>query len=97
MQTGRGRIDLLIVHNGQKSIIETKIWEGERRYQNGKQQLARYVNLEGTPIGYYVVFDHRQHPEPRSETERIAGVDIQSYVIPVVQEPPSESSSRNFC
>lgn len=97
VQTGRGRIDLLIVHNGQKSIIETKIWEGERRYQNGKQQLARYVNLEGTSIGYYVVFDHRQHPEPRSETERIAGVDIQSYVIPVVQEPPSESSSRNFC
>ena len=38
-QTGRGRIDLIIFHNGQKYIVETKIWEGERRYETGKKQL----------------------------------------------------------
>ena len=42
--------------------------------------------------GYYAVFDHRQHPEPRAETETVDGVTIRSYVIPVMQEKPSESS-----
>lgn len=89
VQTGRGRIDLLILHNSQKYIIETKIWESERRYQTGKRQLAAYLKLEGAVEGYYVVFDHRIETEPRTETEIIDGFTIQSYVIPVIQERPS--------
>ena len=89
VQTGRGRIDLLILHNGRKYIVETKIWEGERRYQSGKVQLVTYLNLEGAAEGYYVVFDHRTDPEPRVETETLDGFTIRSYVIPVMQEKPS--------
>ena len=89
VQTGRGRIDLLILYNSQKYIIETKIWESERRYQAGKRQLAAYLKLEGVMEAYYVVFDHRAVSEQRAETEIIDGRTIQSYVIPVVQEQPS--------
>ena len=89
VQTGRGRIDLLIVHNQRKYIVETKIWEGARYYQAGKKQLAAYMKLEAVVEAYYVVFDHRQHPEARVETEEVDGVKIRSYVIPVVQRPPS--------
>ena len=89
VQTGRGRIDLLLLHNQRKYIVETKIWEGPRYYQSGKQQLAAYMRLEGAVEGYYVVFDHRRNPEPRTETETVAGVTIRSYVIPVMQEKPS--------
>ena len=89
VQTGRGRIDLLLLHNQRKYVVETKIWEGPRYYQSGKQQLAAYMRLEGAVEGYYVVFDHRQHPEPRAETETVDGVKIRSYVIPVMQERPS--------
>ena len=89
VQTGRGRIDLRIVHNQRKHIVETKIWEGVRYYQAGKKQLAAYMKLEAAVEGYYVVFDHRQHPEARVETEEVDGVKIRSYVIPVVQRPPS--------
>ncbi|MDE0015347.1 MAG: AAA-like domain-containing protein [Candidatus Poribacteria bacterium] len=89
VQTGRGRIDLLIVRNQRKHIVETKIWEGIRYYQAGKKQLAAYIKLEAAVEGYYVVFDHRQHPEARVETEEVDGVKIRSYVIPVVQTPPS--------
>ena len=89
VQTGRGRIDLLILHNAQKYIIETKIWESERRYQAGKRQLAAYLKSEGAVEGYYVVFDHRTVPEHRVETETLDGFTIRSYVIPVVQEQPS--------
>ncbi|MDE0468213.1 MAG: AAA-like domain-containing protein [Candidatus Poribacteria bacterium] len=90
VQTGRGRMDLLVYHNRKKYIVETKIWEGNGRYQIGKKQLAAYLKLEGTIEGYYIVFDHRQDPEPRVETETIDGVTVRSYVIPVVQERPSD-------
>ena len=90
VQTGRGRMDILITHNQQKYIIETKVWRGDSRYQAGKRQLAAYLKLEGTTEGYYVVFDHRQDPKPHVETETIDGITVRSYVIPVVQERPSD-------
>ncbi len=90
--TGRGRMDLLIIHNSRKYIIETKIWEGERSYEAGKKQLSAYLKLEGAVAGYYVVFDHRQTPEPRTETEINHGLTIRSYVIPVGQERPSTAT-----
>ena len=93
VQTGRGRIDLLVNHQGCKYIVETKIWQGEASYQAGKSQLAAYLRLEGATEGYYVVFDHRRIPEPRVETETLNGLRLRSYVIPVVQERPSESST----
>ena len=90
VQTGRGRMDLLILHNSRKYIVETKIWEGERSYRAGKKQLAAYVQLEEATEGYYVVFDHRKNPAPRIETEIVEGFTIRSYTIPVMQELPSQ-------
>jgi hypothetical protein len=90
VQTGRGRMDIIITHNQQKYIIETKIWRGDSRYQAGKKQLAAYLKVEGVTEGYYIVFDHRQDPEPQVETETIEGLTIQSYIIPVMQELPSK-------
>ena len=84
VQTGRGRMDLLITHNQRKYIVETKVWRGNIRYQAGKKQLAAYLKLEDAVEGYYVVFDHRQNPEPRVETESMDGLTIRSYVIPVM-------------
>ena len=89
VQTGRGRIDLLLIHRQRKYIVETKIWEGEQRYQADKKQLIAYVKLEEAVEGYYVVFDHRENTTPRVEIEKLDGVTIRSYVIPVVQERPS--------
>ncbi len=95
VQTGRGRMDILITHNQQKYIVETKIWRGNSRYQAGKKQLAAYLRVEGATEGYYVVFDHRQDPEPRRETETIDAVTVRSYVIPVVQGRPSDERLRD--
>ena len=89
VQTGRGRADLVIFHGGRKYIVETKLWQGEKSYQAGKRQLAAYLQSEGAAVGDYVVFDYRQTPEPRVETEQLDGVTIRCSVIPVVQEMPS--------
>ena len=64
---------------------------GPRSYQAGKRQLAAYLQLEGAVEGYYVVFDHREQPEPRAETETVDGMKIRSYVIPVMQKRPSQA------
>ena len=95
VQTGRGRMDIIITHSQRKYIVETKIWRGDRRYQAGKKQLAAYLSSEGVTEGYYIVFDHRQDPEQRIETETIDGLTIRSYIIPVMQEPPSELSGTH--
>ena len=92
VQTGRGRMDILILHRNKKYIVETKIWGGDNRYQAGKAQLAAYVRSEGAEEGYYVVFDHRNTPESRVETETIDGLTIRSYVIPIIQERPSNET-----
>ena len=85
-------MDLIILHNAQKYIVETKIWEGHRRYEAAKRQLAAYLKLEDCRKGYYVVFDHRAKPEPRIETETIDGLILRSYVILVEQEAPSRQT-----
>lgn len=89
--TGRGRADLVISHSGQTYIAETKVWRSERSYQAGKQQLATYLTSEGGTEGYYVVFDYRENPEPRVETDTVDGHTVHSYVIPVLQVLPSQS------
>ena len=89
VQTGRGRMDLIITHNQRKYIVETKIWRGRSSYASGKKQLAAYLKMEKVSEGYYVVFDHRTTPEQRVETETVDSVMIRSYVIPVIQEQPS--------
>ena len=49
--TGRGRMDLIILHTGSKYIVETKIWRSERHYTEGKQQFAAYLVTEGVTEG----------------------------------------------
>ena len=93
--TGRGRADIIISHNRQQYIIETKVWRNERHYQVGKHQLAAYLKSEGATEGYYIVFDHRENPKPQLETDTLDGLTIRSYVIPVVQKRPSEVQSES--
>ena len=92
VQTGRGRIDLLILHNTRKYVVETKIWEGDLLYEAGKAQLAKYLSIENANEGYYVVFDHRKNPEPQVETQTLQDLTIRSYVIPV-----RTRTSFSFC
>jgi len=72
VSSGRGRMDLIILHKEKKYIVETKIWEGKSLYKMGKAQLVKYLKLEEVNEGYYVVFK----PQPLFETEIIDGKTI---------------------
>ncbi|MDM8558193.1 AAA-like domain-containing protein [Candidatus Parabeggiatoa sp. HSG14] len=95
VRTGRGRMDLILLHQGDKYIVETKIWEGTKSYQAGKRQLAKYLKLEGVAEGYYIVFDHRKKPQALFDTDTIEEKSIVSYCIPVIQEQPSTVAKEN--
>jgi len=83
--TGRGRMDIIILYQGRKYIIETKLWKGEKQYQDGKKQLAQYLQREGAGEGYYVVFDYRKRQaKERRERENIGEMTILSYCIPIL-------------
>lgn len=92
VRTGRGQMDLIILHSGEKYIVETKIWGGESLYQAGKAQLAAYLRSEGAHEGYYIVFDHRRNPQARVEEESIDNNMIVSYCIPALQNRPSNEN-----
>lgn len=61
VDSGDGRLDLLVTHQGQRHIIETKIWRGPSEFEKGLAQLENYLAREGQSVGYYVVF----HARPR--------------------------------
>ena len=74
-----------LLQNGADYIIETKLWAGEKRYQEGKKQLARYLESEQVDEGHYLVFDYRKRDaEERKERENINQKTILSYCIPVL-------------
>ncbi|MBV7329805.1 ATP-binding protein [Chloroflexi bacterium TSY] len=59
VDSGEGRLDLIVVYQGHRYVIETKIWRGPVEFDNGLEQLAAYLTTEGEENGYYVVFHAR--------------------------------------
>jgi AAA+ ATPase superfamily predicted ATPase len=61
VDSGEGRLDLIVVHQGKRYVVETKIWYGKTAFDEGLDQLTRYLESEGQKEGYLVVF----HARPR--------------------------------
>lgn len=59
VQTGEGRLDLIVVYRGRRYVTETKIWRGPAAFEDGLAQLEEYLESEGQTEGHYVVFHAR--------------------------------------
>jgi len=59
VDSAEGRLDLIVVYQGNRYVIETKIWRGKAAFDKGLTQLAKYLETEGEEQGYYVVFHAR--------------------------------------
>jgi hypothetical protein len=80
--TGRGRTDILILYQGQKYIIETKVFSDDYYFQRGKRQLAAYLESEGLAEGYYVVFSPKHSAaEALYFEEEVDNKRIYTYII----------------
>lgn len=51
-----GEMDLVVVYQGTRFIIETKVWYGKQRFTNGQVQLVGYLNAASLDKGYIVLF-----------------------------------------
>lgn len=88
--TGRGRTDILILHQGRNYIIETKVFTDAFSFAHGKQQLADYLISEGLSEGFYVVFSQKHSAnDPLFFDETLQGKRIRTYIIRTDFEPPS--------
>ena len=91
--SGRGRTDILILHNQHKYIIETKIFTDAWYFEHGKQQLADQIVGEGITDGFYVVFTQKHRVDDTLFfDEQIQGKRIRTYLIRTDFEPPSRRS-----
>lgn len=59
IDSGEGRMDLIVIYRGHRYVIETKIWYGQAKFDQGVEQLEDYLETEGTKVGYLVVFHAR--------------------------------------
>ena len=59
MASGRKRLDLYILYEGQKYPIEIKLWNGEKVLERGIAQTSEYMDMLGCNEGTLAIFDRR--------------------------------------
>ncbi|RKZ71942.1 MAG: hypothetical protein DRQ57_18005 [Gammaproteobacteria bacterium] len=62
MASGKGRLDLCVHYQDLKYPIELKRHYSDKTYQQGKRQLANYMDKQACSEGWLIVFDRRKTP-----------------------------------
>jgi hypothetical protein len=57
MAVGNGRLDMLVIFKNQEFALELKVKWDKYTVEDGKEQLARYLDGLGLKKGYLVIFD----------------------------------------
>ncbi len=82
--TGLGKSDMIINIDSQEYLIETKVYSGVNRFEDGKQQLAYYAESLQLNKAVYLVYMAKRARTPESikeQTEKIDKVEITTYLI----------------
>lgn len=58
-----GEMDVVVFYRHYQFIIETKIWYGQKRFEQGQQQLVNYLEAANLSQGYIVLFSERSLTE----------------------------------
>ena len=70
------RLDIVIVYNSHKYIIELKIWHGDTYHQKGLNQLADYLDINSQDKGYLLIFNFNKNKEYKKENIIVNNKDI---------------------
>ena len=70
------RLDVVIVYNNNKYIIELKIWRGEKYHQRGLKQLRDYLDINEQDKGYLLIFNFNKDKEYKKEVIYNEGKEI---------------------
>ena len=63
MAVGRGRCDLYIEFAGECFVLELKIKYNEEYAEEGRDQIAGYLDKVGLPHGYLILFENKPSSE----------------------------------
>ena len=70
------RLDVVIIYNNNKYIIELKIWHGEKYHERGLKQLSDYLEINGQDKGYLLIFNFNKDKEYKKEVINSNGKEI---------------------
>ncbi len=82
--TGLGKSDMIINIDNQEYVIETKVYSGVSRFEEGKQQLAYYAENLQLDKAVYLVYMAKRARKPdtiKEQTEQINNTKILTYLI----------------
>ena len=57
------RMDVVVDYNGERFVVEMKIWHGESYNERGEEQLAEYLDYYGLDKGYLLSFCFNKNKE----------------------------------
>ncbi|MEY4935560.1 MAG: hypothetical protein RIS64_1919 [Bacteroidota bacterium] len=79
-----GVADITIDINGQKAVVEAKVYHNITQFKNGKTQTAYYASRMGLTEGTYLVFVDSEvtHRLVLEKVDLIYGVTVTTYIIP---------------
>ncbi len=80
VNSGSGRLDLIVVYHGHRYIIETKIWRGAALFDQGLEQREEYLATEGETVGYYVVFHARPQVYGKLTSDQLERIEPRERV-----------------
>jgi len=70
------RMDIVVVFENQRYVIELKRWEGEEYHQQGLQQLSDYLDIYSLKQGFLLIYNFNKNKEYRHETIQFADKEI---------------------
>ncbi len=82
--TGLGKSDMIINIDNQEYLIETKVYSGASRFEEGKQQLAYYAESLQLDKAVYLVYMPKRARKPdtiKEQKETINKIEISTYLI----------------
>jgi len=75
------RMDIVVVYNKIKYIIELKIWYGEESRERAREQLCRYLDYQNRDKGYLVIFNFNKGKEYEKGEVEVDGKSIFEVVV----------------
>ena len=65
------RMDVVVDYNGERFVIEMKIWHGNSYNERGEQQLAEYLDYYGLEKGYLLSFCFNKNKDSNPSAKEI--------------------------
>jgi hypothetical protein len=97
-RTGRGRTDI-VIPPPEDALIEVKVWESQSYYEDGLEEVRRYIHTHSPRQACIVVFGDRDplpriianHTQAIAEEPELEGITVPVIVVPFEVDAPSKA------